>query len=502
MEALGNCMKSSSKDSQPPPATEQEALTSGLRQLPGAADSQGTVAGQLLCKVAGDGCILEANTAFCIKFHIDGEARGRNILDYVSSSERGLLARKLLLAHHHQKNYFVELQPEGAEPSAAVKMQLTASNNTLYLQEVVKSPFTVQASQVPDKELIAAEVPASAHRFEAEYIPLPVLLYTKDHQLQYANSYFLTFAGYHSSEEVLKLREEELFPGQEVLLAQMRSTVIEGRESHMSSQLQLQINKGSKSWVVYTFCKIPEQELYMAVLQDISQLKQQEINLNHREEEMGMFMDRAFHDLKGPLNSLIALYSLVEHEYGQDKQVMEYFLHYHEGITRLHKTLHDLLILSRIQKAEPSYKPLCLNQMVDECLQSFRNLPSFYKIRFIKEIKIRNLLLTEENLLRTIVQNLLENAIKYSSEKDPEVRIAAHQEESGFWLEISDNGIGIPEEMQQKVFDRFFRATTKASGSGLGLFLLRQAVQKLKGRVSLHSAEGQGTTLSVFIPFQ
>jgi PAS domain S-box-containing protein len=494
-------MKSSSKDSQLPQATEQEALTSGQRQQSGAADGQRADAGQLLCQIGGDGRILEANTAFCIKFHIDGEARGKNILDYVSSSERGLLARKLLLAHHHQKNYFVELQPEGAEPSA-VKMQLKASKNTLYLQEVVKTPSRVQVSQVADEELIAAEVPAFAHRFEAEYIPLPVLLYNKDHQLQYANSYFLTFAGYHSREELLKLREDELFPGQEALLAQMRSTVIEGRESHVSSQLQLQMNKGSQSWVVYTFCKIPKQELYMAVLQDISQLKQQEISLSHREEEMGMFMDRAFHDLKGPLNSLIALYSLVEHEYGQDKQVMEYFLHYHEGITRLHKTLHDLLILSRIQKAEPSYKPLCLNQMVDECLQSFRNLPSFYKIRFIKKIKIKNLLLTEENLLRTIVQNLLENAIKYSSESDPEVCIAAHQEENGFWLEISDNGIGIPEEMQQKVFDRFFRATTKASGSGLGLFLLRQAVQKFKGRVSLHSAEGQGTTFSVFIPFQ
>lgn len=214
---------------------------------------------------------------------------------------------------------------------------------------------------------------------------------------------------------------------------------------------------------------------------------------------MEMFMDRAFHDLKGPINSLIALYQLVEHEFGQDEEVMEYFRHYHQGITCLHRTLHDLLTLSRIQQAEPVLKPVSLPKMVEECLLSFRNLPSFYKIRFKKEIDIEEIF-TEENLLRTIVQNLLENAIKYSCEKDPVVRIMACRHKKGFWLKVSDNGIGIPESLQSRVFDRFFRATTQANGSGLGLYLLREAVTRLKGEVKLQSKEEKGTTVSVFIP--
>lgn len=249
-------------------------------------------------------------------------------------------------------------------------------------------------------------------------------------------------------------------------------------------------------------CKTPDQDLYMAVLQDINQLKQQEEELVERQEEMEMFMDRAFHDLKGPINSLLALYPLVEYEFIEDEGIMKYFRHYHQGITRLHRTLQDLLMLSCIQQAEPVFKPLSLPQMVEECLASFSNLPSFYKIRFVKEINVQALILTEENLLRTIVQNLLENAIKYSCEQDPEVNIMARQNKKGFWFTVSDNGIGIPKELQKKVFERFYRATTKASGSGLGLYLLQQAVSKLNGRASLHSVEGKGTSFSVYIPFQ
>lgn len=217
---------------------------------------------------------------------------------------------------------------------------------------------------------------------------------------------------------------------------------------------------------------------------------------------MDIFMDRAFHDLKGPINSLLALYKLLEYEFGQDEKVMEYVKHYHQGISRLHRMLHDLLILSRIKKAEPQLENICLDQMVEDSLQSFRNLPHFYQIRFIKDIYVSEELFLEESLLLTIVQNLLENAIKYCSAENPEVSIQATLEDENLKLQVSDNGIGIPEDLQQRVFERFFRASDKASGSGLGLYLLQQAVLKLKGSVELKSQEGLGTTFSVLIPIQ
>lgn len=461
------------------------------------AEQAGSVAGireneyTAVCQITPDGRILAANHAFCDRLGVNEIVKGKNILDYLSSSEKGLIARKFLLAHHHQRTFPVKFFPGTIASSSALEMEVKPQDNSLYLHEVKR----VSVSKDKKKPAVTEA------DFIAEHIPLPVIIYNQVHEVQYVNSGFLDFSGYKSKEEVQALQEDVLFPAQSAVLQQLHLSVVRGNEVKASGQLQLRTNAGAERWVEVVISKLPDHELYMAVLQDIGQLKQQEWALNERQAEMEMFMDRAFHDLKGPINSLMALYALVEHEFKEDEQVMEYFRHYHQGITRLHRTLHDLLMLSRIQQAEPTFKPLSLQQMVEECLLSFKNLPSFYKIRFIKEINVQNPILTEENLLRTIVQNLLENAIKYSCEKDPEVRIAARQDGKGFWLEVSDNGIGIPEELQNKVFERFFRATTKASGSGLGLYLLRQAVAKLKGEASLQSVEGKGTTFSVFIPF-
>lgn len=485
--------------------SEQDGLPLA-RDLGSAVDGLDKNAAQAVCLIASDGRILEANAACCTIFKIKGKAQGKNILEYTAPSERGLMGRKFLLAQHHQKNYVIELKPKGANPSVVVKMHLEVQKNALCLTEIVDFPFKEEKRPVLVQDLSVTNLPDTQtaetnFAFVADCIPMPVLLYNKEHRLQYGNDCFLNFAGYASIEEILALGEEALLSEEFSILAPMRNRVVQGTINNESRQLQINTKAGTKRWVTFTFSKVPHQDLYMALLQDIDQLKDQEAALQQKQEDMGVFMDWAFHDLKGPLNSLMALYNLVENEYGENARVMEYFQHYHQGITRLHRTLHDLLMLSRIQKAEPSFKPLCLKQMVEECLQSFRNLPSFYKIRFIKKIEIENVLISEENLLRTIVQNLLENAIKYSAERDPLVCIEATEKDNGFLLEVSDNGIGIPEELQQKVFDRFFRATTKGSGSGLGLYLLRQAVHKLKGKVSLHSAEGEGTTLTVFIPF-
>lgn len=445
-----------------------------------------------VCRISPDGNIMAANQAFCNKLGVNKLEKKSNILDYLASAEKGLLARRILLAHHHQKGFQAKLFPAAESPLGALEVNVKPEGSSLFLYEANTITVKKRKEHLPVRDTVLM----------AEQIPLPVLLYDKMHEAQYVNRCFLAFAGYKNKEEVLALQADVLFPAQKVTLQQLFLNISQEKATKAKDRLQLRTSSGTALWVEMVVCKIPEQDLYMAVLQDISQLKEQEEELIGRQEEMEMFMDRAFHDLKGPINSMLALYPLVEHEFIEDEGIMEYFRHYHQGITRLHRTLQDLLILSRIQQAEPVFKPLSLPQMVEECLASFRNLPSFYKIRFVKEINVQDLILTEENLLRTIVQNLLENAIKYSCEKDPEVHIMARQDKKGFWFEVSDNGIGIPKELQKKVFERFFRATTKASGSGLGLYLLQQAVAKLNGRASLHSVEGKGTSFSVYIPFR
>ena len=98
------------------------------------------------------------------------------------------------------------------------------------------------------------------------------------------------------------------------------------------------------------------------------------------------------------------------------------------------------------------------------------------------------------------MQNLLENAIKYSSKNSPFVVVRVFARDEHVFIEVSDNGQGILLEHQPKIFEMFFRATKNASGTGLGLYILKRSVDRLNGTVALRSEIGQGSTFTVKLP--
>ena len=106
--------------------------------------------------------------------------------------------------------------------------------------------------------------------------------------------------------------------------------------------------------------------------------------------------------------------------------------------------------------------------------------------------------------VKTIVTNILSNAIKYQDlqKQNPFIKIATRITPEFCEISIADNGIGIEEEFQEKIFDLFFRATDQANGTGLGLFIVRDTIQRLNGSISVDSVVGRGTTFSIRIPNQ
>jgi signal transduction histidine kinase len=103
-------------------------------------------------------------------------------------------------------------------------------------------------------------------------------------------------------------------------------------------------------------------------------------------------------------------------------------------------------------------------------------------------------------LLNAVLQNLIENAIKYSSDQSPYVEIKVSQQGSFILIEVSDNGQGIAEEHQSKIFEMFYRATQNATGTGLGLYILKRSLDRLKGLVEIKSKLGVGSTFTVKLP--
>jgi len=109
---------------------------------------------------------------------------------------------------------------------------------------------------------------------------------------------------------------------------------------------------------------------------------------------------------------------------------------------------------------------------------------------------------SDKNRVETIIGNLLSNAYKYHrfESNNPYINIQIDTFERNVCIIISDNGAGIAEEYQDKVFDMFFRASEKSQGSGLGLYIVKSAVDKLQGTVELESRIGEGTTFKINIP--
>jgi len=242
----------------------------------------------------------------------------------------------------------------------------------------------------------------------------------------------------------------------------------------------------------------------------ILQEKNKQINktnklIKRKNEELDTFVYRVSHDLRGPISSLLGLHTIVKLDV-KDTTALTYFDLYKEQITRLNSIILDLIELTRVRGWELKKTNIDFEKMVSECMSSFKYFPTYNKIDFQLEIQKDLQLLSDKSLMNTIIQNLLENAIKYSdTEKEaPYVAVVIQENRitKAISISVRDNGIGIDKEHQKKIFDMFFRVSNKVQGSGLGMYILKNAIDKLDGKIKLTSQPRVGSEFEVLIPIQ
>lgn len=228
--------------------------------------------------------------------------------------------------------------------------------------------------------------------------------------------------------------------------------------------------------------------------------KQSEI-IEAKNAELDGFFYRVSHDLKGPISSLLGLSHLAKLEIS-DPKALDYFNRQHEQVDRLNQIIRGLINLTRLNNTSLTREKIDFVNLVDTCINSLQGLSKFQKIRFVKDVATGIDYEAEWVMLNAIMQNLIENSIKYSREADAFVRITIQPQADFILLEVEDNGLGIPEEHQAKIFDMFYRATDSAAGSGLGLYILKRSVERLKGKIEIKSKEGEGSTFTIRLPLQ
>jgi signal transduction histidine kinase len=229
-----------------------------------------------------------------------------------------------------------------------------------------------------------------------------------------------------------------------------------------------------------------------------SQKEKNEI-IEKKNAELDSFFYRISHDLKGPVSSLLGLNAVVNMEIS-DEPSLRLFAMYHSQVMRMNDIVMGLINLTEINNTEKLRTRIDFEKLVDECVDSCRYLEQFSKMKVEKDIQPIEFH-SEWAIINTILQNLIENGIKYSrTNTQPFLKIKIYTEQPQIVLSVEDNGQGIPESHQSSIFNMFYRANQRAKGSGLGLYILKRAVERLNGTIAFTSIINTGSTFVVKLP--
>ncbi|MCF6158753.1 MAG: PAS domain S-box protein [wastewater metagenome] len=241
-------------------------------------------------------------------------------------------------------------------------------------------------------------------------------------------------------------------------------------------------------------------EMVVNIISDITEYKEQE----RRKDE---FIIAASHELKTPVTSLKAFAQLLKKmiERNEDKKYRLYITKIDKQTDKLTKLVNELLDLSRIQigKMELKKKHFDLNTWIRDIAKDIQTSTNNHTIT--TKGKITRKIYGDKDRLSQVVTNLLSNAIKYSPETD-KVIIELSEDKDKATIAIQDSGIGIEEEYQDKIFDRFFRVNEGNKktfpGLGMGLYISQQIIRQHGGQIWVESAKGKGAIFSFTVPFK
>ncbi len=172
------------------------------------------------------------------------------------------------------------------------------------------------------------------------------------------------------------------------------------------------------------------------------------------------------------------------------------------SVEKLDSFIKDIVNYARNSRLEIEYEKIDFRQLINECISQQRYMPGMEKVSITIDVQGSGDFCTDKKRISVVLNNLLSNAIKYhnSQEQKPFVQVSVRHSAEQATVVIRDNGIGIPQSHIDKVFNMFVRATEKQSGSGLGLYIVYEILEKMKGGVSVHSQEGKGSTFEFHIP--
>lgn len=347
-----------------------------------------------------------------------------------------------------------------------------------------------------------------------------IIITNKDAIIEYVNPRFSELTGY-TKKEVIGLNPRLLKSGNKSReeYVQMWKTLTSGKSWH--GEFLNKKKNGDLFWESAIISPITNENRiitnYIAIMDDITNQKQmieELIKAKEKAEEMNKikasFFANMSHELRTPFVGILGFAELLS-EMVTDPEALSMVNAIIKSSKRLTDTLNKILDLSKLEldEVKPEFHPVDINELLSDTYNLFINSFDKNSINYKLELLSNNLIInSDEKLLRGILINLINNAIKYTIKGEIIVssKIISKKGKKFLHLIVSDTGIGIPKEKQEVIFEAFRQASEgynrSFEGTGLGLTIVKKYIDILNGNLLLNSEPGIGTTFIIQLPFE
>ncbi|MBC7381504.1 MAG: hybrid sensor histidine kinase/response regulator [Bacteroidia bacterium] len=265
------------------------------------------------------------------------------------------------------------------------------------------------------------------------------------------------------------------------------------------------INKGQvfryikKPWVEEDIRSAVKESFDFFITKNSLELKNKELVEAYR--DLDRFVYSVSHDLRSPLMGILAIANLLNKDSNKE-EVEGLMLLVKKNIARLDEFIVNLLEYYRVKRGELTIRNVDFKALFIQLSEIYQADAQSRGIKFEIEVNQEEEFRSDQVVLMIALQNLISNAIKYQREDNDNkfIRMKAVVDNCVAMVRIEDNGIGIEAPYLPKIYEMFFRASSQASGSGIGLYNTKHAIEKLGAQIHVRSVFKEGTSFEVIIP--
>jgi PAS domain S-box-containing protein len=347
----------------------------------------------------------------------------------------------------------------------------------------------------------------------SEVAPESILIIDRESKILYVNNSFEQIFGYSRKEAVgshISIIQPKELAGLHV--AGLNRYLKSGQKKlNWQSTRTRAITKANIEFPIeisFSHVRMNDADYFAAFIKNITeavakeeQINSQNVALKKKNEELDNFTYRVSHDLRAPLLSVLGLLNIYRLDTNQDQRF--YIIDKIEkSIRKLDTYIHEIIDLSKNERLKPHLTELKCEALIQGVFEDLRFMESFSKIEKQLKIKAYEPILVDAFRLKVICMNLISNAIQYHNHaiEKPMILISAKKKGTTLHLQVADNGIGMSSETVNRVFEMYYRGSDQSSGSGLGMYIVKEMVDRIGGKISVQSQLGVGSTFDIVIP--